>query len=177
VLVFLGISALTACERRAQAPRIDEQMPQTWNFNDVLKAGMASGPTIFSLNVSAVERQGEVYLFCRLRNVSDQTVRLDDARLPWNTLGMLTAIAFDSNGKQLRTHLSLGGIFTEGSYDDMAPGEELTGSIHLEEFLNASERPSSGDVTLRWVYIPRLEKPAMGLRAITGDTLLPGRLR
>jgi hypothetical protein len=176
VLVVLAMSVLGACERRVEM-RPREDMPQTQHFKKVLESGPASGPAIFSLKVSPVKQQGRIYLFCRLRNDSNQSVRIDDAYLPWNTLGMLTAIAFDAHGQQLRTNLSLGGIFTEGSYDDIATGEELTGSIDLAEFLNEAERPSSGDVTLRWVYLPRLENGNIRLRAMTGVTVLPASLR
>jgi hypothetical protein len=177
VLSFI-VASLIACGSREQIPPSgNEEMPQTQHFNAVLKSGATSGLQLLSLSLSAMKQHEKIYLFCRLQNVSNQTVRIDEANLPWNTLGMITAIAFDRRGKQLRTNLSLGGIFAEGEYHDMAPGDELTGSIDMETFLNTSERPSTGDVTLRWVFVPRLEKPATGQRALSGTAVLPERLR
>ena len=154
-----------------------EEMPQTHAYNRVLNAGTTSGPVNLSLRVSATKRGGRIYLLCLLRNVSDQVIRIDGQYLPWNTSGMLTTIAFDERGKQLRTNPSLGGLVEEGDFQELAPGQELMGSIDMEEFLNVNERPSTGDVLFRWVYLPRLEYPAIGQRALTGTTLLPERLR
>jgi hypothetical protein len=176
LLAILAIAVLSSCERRVQMqPRAD--MPQTWEFKGILESGPTSGPEILALTVSPVSQQGRIYLFCRLRNISNQAVRMDDAYAPWNTLGMLTAIAFDSHGRQLRTNMGLGGIFTEGNYDDIAPGEELTGSIDLRVFLNDDEWPWTDDVTLRWLYRPRLADGNIRLRVMTGDTVLPQSLR
>jgi hypothetical protein len=174
----LVLASLVACGSSEQMPQSNgEQMPQSKEFNRVLNAGATDGPEIFSLSVSAEKQHEKIYLFCRLRNVSGQAVRIDGAYLPWNTLGMITAIAFDARGNQLRTNPNLGGIFVEGDYHDMAAGQELTGSIDMDAFLHESERPTAGDVVLRWVYLPRLENPSGKQRALSGTTLLPEQLR
>ena len=174
----LAIASLVACgSGERMPPVVNEEMPQTQAFYRVLNAGATSGPENLSLSVSVTKREKRIYLFCRLKNVSGQAIRIDGAYLPWNTLGMITAIAFDERGNQLRTNLSLGGLVEENDHRDMSPGQELEGSIDMEEFLNVNERPATGDVLLRWVYLPRLEHPDNRQRALSGTTLLPEQLR
>jgi hypothetical protein len=155
----------------------DTRFPQTDAFDSVVRAGASNAPLVFSLEVLPLKEGDKIYLFCRLKNMSNEIVRIDDSYLPWNTLGQVTAIAFDARGKQLRTNLSMGGIFSEGNVNDLKPGEEVSGRIDLLAFLNPDEWPAFGDVELRWVYLPKLEGSDNKQRAITGRTHLPRQLR
>ena len=157
--------------------RVNNEMPQTQTYNRILNAVPTSEPKMLSLSVSVTKREHRLYLLCRLRNVSNQVIRIEGEYLPWNTSGMITTIAFDERGRQLRTNLSLGGLVEEGDLQEMAPGQELEGSVDIETFLNANEMPSNGDVSFRWVYLPRLEYPVKRQGALYGTTLLPERLR
>ena len=170
-MLRFGMAVLLVAPLVAIAGAPENVLAMFWE--EVQRIGSPEAPPI-ALTAEVKAKAGSYVLSFRLTNISDRSIVLLDAHLPWANANSLILAAQTLDGRQIQNYYPIDDQFIVHDVS-IAPGQSLEGEYDLQNRFVVERIPRKRGILVLWAY-PLIEKSRKRpWPIVTGVAVVPSR--